>query len=255
MISKEKNQRRYSKRDVRQSAIQGRNIQNLVFTSSLFRVPVDVDISNKNLFNVSAIKFTAHGTGILPNAQEMLLEDNATFQRLRLRFLNWPTQWQVDLTDTCTPVKEKEIDPKYDAKYDLMDLSEDRFEVKYPATEETQEEYRDQPISHFPSMGFKEEMLKEHLEAMKKRPWKPMKTMPKRLETMGQYPYPPVESPLIGRNEPKENMYQLLAHAYNTVQERCDNYEKRIRKLEAELDAMHKQIFVPEPKEPKGGVI
>jgi len=242
----DKKQRRYSKRDVKESAIQGRNLQLLKFDASLFTVPVDIDMSNKNIQNVSAIKFTAHAAGIVPSSQEVLLEDNTTNQRLKIRFLNFPAVvWQFDLTDSCFPVKVEEVDSKYAEKYDLMEgMTDDRFEVKYPKTDDVLENYRGQPVAHYPSMGFTEDTLKEHMEAIKKRPWVPMKTMPKRLPTMGQYPYPPVESALIGRTEAKENLYQLMAHSYNTLQERCDLLEKRLEKLEKDAKGVKEPYVI-----------
>lgn len=227
-IPEKEKEKRISQRDLLTAAIKGRQLAWVTLNAD------DLDIANKNLKNASAIKFTAHGTTITPNDQEILLEDNTTNQRLRLKFANNATQWQVDLTDTCTPVKRKDYGKKYFKKYDLMtELDDSRFKNKYPKDDKNvQEEYRGQPVSHFPSMGDDGTARQEHNEAMWERPWLPMRRIPDRMETMGQFPYPPVHSSLIGENETKVNLYQLLAHAYNQLQERCDGLEARIAELE-----------------------
>lgn len=170
-----------------------------------------------------------------PADRQFLMEDDGSNQRMRVHFANNGTQWQFDLTSVCQPVLYSQIDTNYITKYDLdTTLDDTRFASRYPYTEDIQEEYRAKPVSHYPSMGNDGTEQQIHNEAMWKRPWLPMKTMPDRLETMGQFPYPFVESPLIGNGEAKENFYQLIAHAYNHQQDRIDDLERRIGVLEGQ---------------------
>jgi hypothetical protein len=229
----EKKEKKKGTLDIKVSGVRPRNIPGLVADSGQWEIQRDINFANKNLKNVSAIKFTAHGTGINPAVQEVLLEDNATNQRLKIQFANFAgTVYQFDLTDTCQPAKE--VDPKYEEKYELMEeLDDSRFKIKYPTeSDDIPEQYLGEPVAHYPSMGNDGTEMKQHHEAMRKRPWLPMKKLPDELPTMGQYPYPPVESPLIGSTESKMNLYQLIAHSYNQLQKRCAELEKRVEKLE-----------------------
>lgn len=187
-----------------------------------------LDLNGSNAVNINKIRFNHYGSASLSN-REFAMQDDGSNQRLRVKFANNGTQWQVDLSSVCTPVKESDYDPIYFQKYNLFtDLTEDRFPERYNDSEEIQKEYRGRPIVHYPSMGYslkEKHPQKVHNEAMWRRPWLPMKTMPNRLETMGQYPYPPVHSPLIGQGEATSNIYQLLAHGYNTLMGRIETLE------------------------------
>lgn len=193
-----------------------------------------IEMNSQSLNHCQAIVFSNRDTSWTPGNSEFGNEDNATNQRLRMKFTNNGTQWQVSLSAVCTPVNKKDYAPEYFDKYELMEeLDESRFKLKYPKSNDVQKEYRGRPVSHFPSMGDPDNTAwQKHMEAMWKRPWLPIKKMPHRMETMGQYPYPPVHSSLIGEGESMANMYQLLAHAYNTLQERYDNLENQIRSLQ-----------------------
>jgi hypothetical protein len=187
-----------------------------------------IDMNGWKITEIPSLTFNDNSN--TPANRELLMDDDGSHQRLRVHFANNSTQWQISLTDACTPVKSEMADPKYARKYNLMvELDDTRFKEKWPDTEEVQKEYRGSPKSHFPSMGNDGTAWKQHMEAMWKRPWLPMKSIPERLETMGQYPYPFVESPLIGESESPVNFYQLLAHSYNKVMERIEALEKRIK--------------------------
>lgn len=189
-----------------------------------------LDLNGRRLRNISELEFDDNSS--TPGDREFLMDDDGSNQRLRVKFANNGTQWQLDLSAVCQPVSRYNYDSKYD-KYDLMkELDDTRFKKRYPFTQDIQKEYRAKPIWHYPSMGHEGDEWNEHTEAMWKRPWLPMRTMPDRLETMGQYPYPFVESPLIGEGEPKANFYQLIAHAYNHQQDRIDLLSDRIEVLE-----------------------
>lgn len=54
---------------------------------------------------------------------------------------------------------------------------------------------------------------------------------PKTLPTMDMLPLPPDEHEHIGLYESKQNLYLLLAHAYNLLMERCDKLEEQIEAL------------------------
>ena len=191
-----------------------------------------IEMNNQALTNVASMSLQAR-TNPTNGDRELINEDEGGGdQRLRFKFANNGTQWSVDLTAICTPVKKSDFDPIYFEKYELMEeLNNSRFKKRYANKDDVQKEYRGQPRSHFPSMGGKGDELFKHNEAMWKRPWLPMKRIPDRMETMSQYPYPPVHSALIGEGESKANLYQLIAHAYNQLQERCDKLELEVRRL------------------------
>ncbi len=191
-----------------------------------------INVTGDDITEVGSIIFNHNSS--TPANRQFLMEDDGGTQRLRVKFANSGTQWQVDLTDACTPTEGLDVNPKYAKKYDLMnELKDSRFQHRWANTKEIQKEYRGQAKSHYPSMGNDGSEQQKHNEAMWKRPWIPMKTMPDRLETMGQYPYPFVESPLIGENEHKANFYQLIAHAYNRAMERIDTLEAQVTVLES----------------------
>lgn len=204
---------------------------------------IDLDVDDQSSFGgtmdlndnvITAVKsiFFNDNSGT-PADREFLMDDDGSNQRLRVHFANNATQWQVDLTAVCTPVTAKSIDPKYARKYDLMtELNDERFVERWAEDTDIQKEYRGQPKSHYPSMGNDGTAWKQHMDAMWERPWIPMRTIPDRLETMGQYPYPFVESPLIGEGESLVNFYQLVAHSYNKVMKRIEALETRVAALE-----------------------
>lgn len=199
-----------------------------------------INMNDNILSGIKNLSFNDNSNS--PSNREVLMDDDGSNQRMRVKFANSGTQWQFDLTSTCEPVTKDKSDVKYKEKYDLMEeLDDDRFTYRWADDESVQEEYRGMPKSHFPSMGNDGTEWKQHMDASWKRSWLPMKTFPDRMETMGQYPYAPPESPLIGDTESKANIYQLMAHGYNKSQDRIDELltlvselTDRVLKLESE---------------------
>ena len=52
---------------------------------------------------------------------------------------------------------------------------------------------------------------------------------PNRLPTGGMMPLPPDEHELIGLYESKQNLYLIIAHAYNKIMERLDQIEEQLK--------------------------
>ena len=56
------------------------------------------------------------------------------------------------------------------------------------------------------------------------------KSFPRRLPTFGKMPLPPDEHKHIGMYESKQTLYLLIAHAYNTIMDRLDEFDKSVQK-------------------------
>lgn len=77
-----------------------------------------------------------------------------------------------------------------------------------------------------------DELTKEELQDAQggKKNLEP-RDMPERLQTMGLLPVLPDEHKLIGYYESKQTLYLLIAHAYNKLQDRIDELEKKLKWL------------------------
>ncbi len=75
-----------------------------------------------------------------------------------------------------------------------------------------------------------DELTKEELQDAQggKKNLEP-RDMPERLQTMGLLPVLPDEHKLIGYYESKQTLYLLIAHAYNKLQDRIDELEKKLK--------------------------
>jgi hypothetical protein len=157
-------------------------------------------------------------------------------------------------------------DPKYSKKYKLqekngMTLDDSRFpesaricllskmtpsekdelKAKDPDFFEELEEEEGRLYKIFPPSGTFEHDIehdadqKQYARDAMKRPRVPLAEMPDRLPTMGEMPYPPVETPLIGMWEEPMNIYLLMANGYNFRGEQIDKLRARIEELERKL--------------------